>query len=811
MTMRIGYALTLLVALSLSCSSGGDSGETDIAKNTDVEEASDSLQPDVAAEDVPMETATDIPGDVGPTPLENLLPHVDPMIGTGGLSYRLGSAFVGATVPFGLAKVGPDTKHAAWGEPSFTHCEGYWYPDTHVAGFAHLHIHGTGAPDYGSLLTVPSIGMDETKVTEEGYMLPLDHDKEINEPGYYGLILGTPSMKAEMTATTRVGVHRYTYPVTEDAVVIIDPSHVIASCDVDDTEITVDPEAGTFEGWLHTGCSLSGRFGGYTMYFYGEFRRTPTTAGVWQDDQLIDGTHAVGDETGAWFRFDATEDHEVNFALAISFVDIAHAKTSMKNEVGEKSFDDIRDATQQEWNEALHRGLVHFPEDTPNDVRIQYYTSLYHAFLMPTIWSESDGSYIAFDGSIQVANGYTFYTDFSMWDTYRTLHPLLFLMFPEESGHMVRSLLEMAKYSGCLPKWVLANGDGGSMIGRPASIIVADAFLHGLAIQDEGAMYQILANSHDESANGEPVPDCSGKDGYHSYKQYGYHPYDLEGGSVAKTQEIAWADYCVAQVAETMDNDDQALLFFHRSMNPYNLYNPDEGFFMGKDSQGNWVEGLDRFFWEDYYVEGNAWQYLWLMAHDPAGLAETLGGVDTFFARLDEFFDETKAWDNPVVPPNHYFQGNEPDIHAPFLYSAMGRPASSAEWSRWIMDKEFYVDPEGLAGNDDAGTMAAWYAFATLGFYPYPCTKRYMLGSPRVSEAWITSLGEPLHIVVTNPAEENLYIESVIWNDEEVTTPWITIEQLQAGGEVVFTMAPEPTDFGTGVTFEPLWNQYPLD
>ena len=792
------------------CSSDANKTENDLAADVALQDSGADIA-DPSDGRVPADLPAELSADIADPTAENLLPHVDPMIGTGGLSFRLGSVFVGATMPFGLAKVGPDTKHAAWGEPGFTHCEGYWYPDTHVAGFSHLHIHGTGAPDYGSLLVVPSIGMTPEKVTEEGYMLPLNHDKEMNEPGYYGLILGVPSMKAELTATTRVGVHRYTYPVTDKAVVIVDPSHVIASCDVDDTQISVDAEAGTFEGWLHTGCSLSGRFGGYTMYFFGQFRRTPAEAGVWQDDQLIDGDNAAGEETGAWFRFDTSEDHEVNLAVGISFVDLAHAKANLKVEVGDRSFDDIRTETQDAWNQALHRGLAHFPEDTPNDVRIQYYTSLYHAFLMPTTWSDNDGSYKAFDGSIQVANGYTFYTDFSMWDTYRTLHPLLFLLYPEESSDMVRSLLEMAKFSGCLPKWVLANGDGGSMIGRPASIIVADAWLHGLPVQDEGGMYKTLLNSHAESAGGEPLPDCSGGDGYHVYKQYGYHPYDLEGGSVSKTQEIAWADYCVARVAEAMDKPDDAELFFCRCLSPYNLYNPDEGFFMGKDSQGNWDSDLDRFFWEDYYTEGNAWQYLWLVPHDPAGLAQVMGGVEAFFARLDEFFDETKAWDNPVVPPNHYFQGNEPDIHAPFLYSAMGRPASSASWSRWIMDKEYYVDPEGLAGNDDAGTMAAWYAFATLGFYPYPCTGRYMLGSPRVSEAWLNSLGKPLHMLVANPAEENLYIESVTWDGEPVTAPWFTIEQLRAGGEVVFTMSPEPSDFGAGVSLEALADQYPLD
>jgi len=810
MTMRTNRYLVLVAAvviamLTTACSSGSGG-----------KPGADTRVPDITAE-LPgaADVATDVPsGDVAEVvapPPEYLPGYVEPMIGTGGLSYRLGSVFVGATVPFGLAKLGPDTKHETWGEPGFTHCEGYFYPDTHVAGFSHLHIHGTGAPDYASLLVQPSIGMDESKVTEEGYMLPLDHDKEHNEPGYYSINMGFPGINAELTATTRVGVHRYKFPTTEEAVIIVDPSHEIASCDVDDSDLSIDADAGTFEGWLHTGCSLSGRFGGYKMFFYGEFRRQPTDGGVWQDNALVDGAATGGPEAGAWFQFDATSDKVVELAVGLSFVDVEHARDNVSAEVGDTSFDEILAAVREQWNQHLGLAKVHFPEDTPNDVRIQYYTSLYHAMLMPTIWSESDGKYLAFDGSVKIADGFTFYTDFSMWDTYRNLHPLLFLLAPERSEDMIRSLLEMADIHQCLPKWVLANGDGGSMIGRPASIIVADAWLHGLPIADENDMYRKLLNSHAVAVDGETIPDCSGGDGYHTYTQYGYHPYDLEGGSVSKTQEIAWADYCVGKVAEEMGKEDDSLLFYQRSLNPYNLYNPETGFFMAKDSGGEWHPKFVPTFFHDYYTEGNAWQYLWLVPHDAGGLAEMLGGGEDFFARLDEFFDETKAWESDIAPPEHYFMGNEPDMHAPFLYSAMGRPASSAEWSRWIMDKEFYVDPEGLSGNDDAGTMAAWYAFTTLGFYPIPCTERYMLGSPRVSEAWLNSLGTPLHILVENPSESRPFIESVTWNGEPVTTPWFTIEQLKAGGELVFTMSAEPTDFGTGDKFVPLAEQYPLD
>jgi predicted alpha-1,2-mannosidase len=487
--------------------------------------------------------------------------------------------------------------------------------------------------------------------------------------------------------------------------------------------------------------------------------------------------------------------------MGISTVDLENARTHREQEVGDKSFDEVRAESAAAWNEAFGRGKVEFPSDTPNDVRIQYYTSLYHAFMMPMVWSEHDDRYLAFDDTVKQTDGFTFYTDFSMWDTYRNLHPLLFLLFPDESADMMRSLLEMGKYEGCLPHWVLANGDSGSMIGRPASIIVADAWLHGIPIQDEELMMKLLYQSHAVPIDNEDILPCSAEDGLQDSRKYGYIPADLHGGSVSKTQENAWGDYCVAVVAKAKDDQEVATHLFEQSLNSYNLYYDVTGFFQGRNADGSWVPDLSRFFWEEYFTEGNAWQYLWLVPHDPVGLAEIMGGEETFFARLDEFFTETKAWDNPYLPPRHYFHGNEPDIHAPFLYSAMGRPASSAKWSRWIMDAEYSVSPEGLAGNDDAGTMAAWYVFATLGFYPYPCTGKYLMGTPRVSEAWLNSLGKPLHILVEDASESRLYVKSVTWDGEPVLTPWFTLQQLQKGGEVVFTMSEEPTEFGTGITF----------
>ena len=808
--MRLPIPILTCLLLATACSSG--SGTPDASTTAEVLHDGSNRPGDGRTEaDAVADALGDGGADTTAAPQTGLWEHVDPMIGTGGLSYRLGSVFVGASMPFGMTKVGPDTKHIDWGEPGFTHCEGYWYPDTHVAGFSQLHIHGTGAPDYGVLLVQPTYGMTEDKVTETGYMLPLNHDKEHAEPAYYKLTMGNPPVVAELTATTRVGMHRFTFQETDEAVVLVDPSHVIASCDVTDTEITIDKDQGTIEGWLHTGCSLSGRFGGFTMYFHGRFTAAATDAGVWQDDLLSAGAmSATGPETGAWFQFVAAPETPIEFAMGISFVDLQHARDNLELEVSDADFDEVLAGTRDTWDAALGRGKAIFPDDTPEDVRIQYYTSLYHAMLMPTIWSDNDGSYIAFDDTIKNTDGHIFYTDFSMWDTYRTLHPLLFMLYPDRSADMVMSLLEMARIHQCIPKWVLANGDGGSMIGRPGTIVVADAWLSSLPIDDEQWMYETMLHSHGIAVEDETVPECAADDGMMDYIQYGYHPSDKHGGSVSKTQEIAWADYCVGRVAEAMGSQTVAQDFFKRSLNPYNLYNEELGFFHAKDSVGNWLEKFNAFFWADHFTEGNAWQYLWLVPHDPAGLAELLGGTETFFARLDEFFDETEAWDNPVVPPQHYFQGNEPDIHAPFLYSALGRPASSAKWSRWIMDKEFYVDPEGLAGNDDAGTMAAWYAFATLGFYPVPCTGRYLLGSPRVKEAWLNSFGNPLHIVVEGASEAKPYIKSVTWDGQPVETPWFTIEQLKAGGEVVFTMSEEPTQFGTAHAVESLAELYQL-
>jgi predicted alpha-1,2-mannosidase len=806
------YQLFLVSSILLLAACGGDDAKVDGADSRggplDVV-ASDVTDALTAPETIPLDAPGDLIADVPNEP--TVLDFVEPMIGTGGLSYRLGNVFIGATLPFGMAKVGPDTKHDPWGEPGFTHCEGYWYDDTHVAGFSQIHIHGTGAPDYASLLVQPSLGMDDSKVTETGYMLPLDHELEENHPGYYRIAFEPAGIMAELTATTRVALHRYTFPDTDDAVIIVDPSHVIPSCEVDDTDISIDVAAGTIEGYLHAGCSLSGRFGGYPLYFHARFRTLPAKGGVWQDDLMIDGDSAEGPETGAWFRFDATADAPIELLVGLSFVDLENARRTLDDEVGEKSFDNVRALAEEAWLAHFDRAKVEFSDDTPDSVVIQYYTSLYHSMLMPSTWSDSDGRYLAFDDTVHQTDEFTYYTDFSMWDTYRTPHPLISLLFPERSSDMLQSLLDMATFDGCLPIWVLANGDSGSMIGRPASLIVADGWLHGIDIGEDSAMYKTLLQSHAVPVDDVPVLECSGVDGMHDYLEYGYHPYDMHDDSVSITMELAWADYCVGRVAEKLGEDELAKEMYARSLFPYNLYNPEQGFFMAKDSQGEWHEKLDPTFWEAYYTEGNAWQYLWLMPHDPGGLVETLGGMETFLARLNEYFDETEAWDNPLTPPKHHFQGNEPDIHAPFMYSAVGDPASSAKWSWWLMDKEYYVDPEGLAGNDDAGTLAAWYVFATLGFYPIPCSGRYLLGAPRVKEAWVSTLGKTLHMVVENASESRPYIDSITWNGTPVTVPWFTIEQLQQGGEVVFTMSEEPTDFGTDIDLQTLASEKGLE
>ena len=798
-------------ALLPACTGGGDGGPQtpedmipDPGGTTDA--ASDIVAP---ADTTAMDADT-----VDPEPA--LGSWVNPLIGTGGttegiISYRIGSAFVGASMPFGILKLGPDTKHSLWGEPVFTHCSGYWYEDTHVSAFSHMHLHGTGAVDYGTLGVMPAIGMHSGRITEAGRMLPLDHEKELVEPGYYRIELGAPAIVAEMTATKWVGVHRYTFPETDQAVVILDPAHELTTCEIPGVQIEISPEDGVAEGWIDSGCDFAGRFGGYRMYFSARFDTPPIETGTWEGETLSEGaTIAAGEEAGAWFRFDVDRDHPVELAVGISFVDLDNARAHLAQVEG-RDFDTIHGEAHLAWEEALGRGRAVFPEDTPQDVVIQYYTSLYHAFLMPSEWSEHDGRFLAFDDTVHQVDTFTYYTDFSMWDTYRNLHPLLFLLFPEESSDMLRSLIDMGTIQGCMPQWVLANGDSGSMIGFPSSIIVADGWLHGISLPDEELMYEQLLRSNGVEVGDAPLPDsCANRDGVKDYVQYGYHPYDLHGGSVSKTQEIAWADYCVGRVAEARGDVARTQEFIARSLNPYNLYNPAVGFFDARDTAGAWKEDFSPFTWKDQYTEGNAWQYLWLVPHDPAGLAEVMGGAATYFARLDEFFTETAKHDDPLTPPPHYFQGNEPDIHFPFMYSLMGRPAGSAEWSRWVMDNEYQVDPKGLAGNDDAGTMAAWYVFAALGFYPIPCTGRYALGSPRVAEAWLHGVEQPLHVVVENPSETRPFIASVTWDGDPIVTPWIPLERLQAGGEVVFTMSASPTDFGLDVASEPLADLYDL-
>jgi len=718
-----------------------------------------------------------------PTPCGNVQ-YVDSTIGSGEIGYRLGAVFVGAAAPHGFAKVGPDTSSDVNGKAALFHAVGYWYPDNHIDGFVHVHAHGIGVVDYGDILLQPTIGMDEKKTTPDGYRAKFDHADETAVPGYYRTLMSNGKLDVAVTATHRAAVHGIKFPQSKFATMILDASYTLPSCSCDGAAVHIDPEKNIVSGYKKAKCDLSGRFGGYTVYFWAEFSRAPKEWGTFAPGELFPGILDREEEkAGAYATFDTTEDQEIEVRIGLSFVDLDGARDNFEKEVAGRSFEDVYAGTAKLWEESLSTIEI---DTTDPEERTAFYTALYHTMLMPTVFSDQDGRYVGMDKEVHTADWGDYYTDFSMWDTYRTVHPLYILLFPERQTDMLRSLVKMKEQGGFLPKWPIACGEAGCMIGTPADVIVADSYLKGLHDFD----YEVAYDSMVKVANG---PDAesgySGRPAALDYIALGYVPQDKEGGSVSKTQEYGYADYCISRMAAALGHAEDAEEFRKRSGFFKNLWFDEEGFFRARNSDGSWYEPFNPLVWQDPYTEGNAWQYLWYPPNDVPGSAKLLGGWTPFLVRLEEFFQLSMDNWNDVIPSPYYFHGNEPDIQAPFYFSLSGDPDSTTRWSDWVAAKNYSNTAAGLAGNDDAGTLSAWYVFAAIGAYPFPCMDTYALLRPRFDK--ITLKSPVLDLSVTRGGE-GAVIESVEVDGEPIDTGWLTHAQLVGASNIHFKMGEKP-------------------
>lgn len=751
--------------------------------------------------ETPSTTTTTDPGP--PVVVRRPSPPVGPQfIGSGGFAYSFGSAFPGASAPAGLAKVGPDTK-GPWGVVSFLHYSGYWYGDDAVRGFSHLHLHGTGATDYGVLALMPSDGFDASRTTPEGYESPFQKASESASPGRYQVTLDRGQIEVAIAATAHGAHHRYSYPAGASAAhVILDLDHHLSGGSVEAAEVTLAPESGTLTGKLHSMGGMSDGFGGYVLYFAARSRTPWKESQVWQNGEApAAGTSASGVGVGLDLSFDLIANPgPVEIAVGLSMVSVEGAQQNLDEEIGGFDFEGTAGETGKAWDELLGRVQVTGGSD---EDQLKMAAAMYHLFLMPTVQSDGDGSYTAMDGSVRKAEGFRYMSDMSLWDTYRTLHPLYDLIALEYARDSVISLHEKAKAGGFFPKWPIATGEAGTMLGSSAEVVLGDAFVKGVTDFDAEGAYQILRAAAMDQVS--PAGGRGGRGDVEPYMALGYVP-SSRNRSVSMTTEYANDDFGLAALAEGLGHSEDAAALRKRALGYRALYDKESGFLWARDDAGEWsTPHDDGTHFSEEYAEANAWQSLWMVAEDVEGLAELAGGKAALVSKLEELFEkgredyESLDYDNPLTSSGmrpYYWAANEPNINAAYVFAQLGRPDLTQRWVAWSRGYLYGPGADGLPGNDDGGTMSAWFVFSALGFYPIPATDRYIVGTPLFPHAEIAVAGGTFTVEAPGVSDENVFVQSVTLDGKALEKAEIRHADLKAGGSLVFVMGAEPSDWG---------------
>jgi predicted alpha-1,2-mannosidase len=705
---------------------------------------------------------------------------VDPFIGTG----FHGHTYPGASLPFGMVQLGPDTRLTGWDG-----CSAYHYSDSVVYGFSHTHLSGTGCSDYGDILLMPTAGHVQLirgfpENTASGYCSRFRHERESASPGFYGVHLDDYDIDVELTVTKRCGMHRYTFPKSDAANVILDLEHrdeVISSCMriVSDTEI---------EGFRRSRAWAKDQH----IYFVARFSKPFQRSGVATDDEIVEGAReAAGKNIKAFVTFETKKDEAVIVTIGISAVDIEGARKNLDSEIPGWDFESVRDAADDEWCRAL--GKIRIAGGT-REQRIVFYTALYHALLAPNLFMDADGRYRGRDLEIHHAEGFTNYTVFSLWDTYRAAHPLFTIIEPERTVDFIETFITQYEQGGLLPIWELAANETGCMIGYHSVPVIADAYVKGIRGFDAGKAYQAMKHSAEQDWLG-----------LEHYRAKGYIPGDSEGGSVSKTLEYAYDDWCIAQMAKALGRDEDYAHYISRAQSYKNVFDPSTGFMRAKMNE-RWFAPFDPREVNFNYTEANAWQYSFYVPQDVKGLMELMGGRERFAKKLDELFSTGSAVTGIGQPDvtgliGQYAHGNEPSHHMAYLYCYAGRPWKTQQRASEIMDVMYTARSDGLCGNEDCGQMSAWYVLSAMGFYPVtPGSDIYVIGSPLFENAAV-DLGGGKRFVIRGDgvSKENVYIQSASLNGKPYTHSYLKHADIVSGGELVFKMGPEPNkSWGSG-------------
>lgn len=737
---------------------------------------------------------------------DDLLKYVDPFIGT----ERMGHTFPGATVPFGAVQLSPDTDTIPYSDGKsynkdvYKYCAGYQHTDTTIVGFSHTHFSGTGHSDLGDILLMPTQGRLQlnpgTAVNPEaGYRSPFSHANEFAEPNYYRVLLERYQITAELTTSAHTGYHRYTFRKPGEAHIILDMIHGIYNYEGKNiwTFIRVANDSTVIgyrqtNGWARTrtvyfALQFSKRF---KQYVARDYSPNNTYRGFWRKfDQSSNFPDLAGRQLRLAFDFDVHSDEQIEVKVALSPVSMHNAMLNMQTENRGWDFNNIKARGQDLWRKELEK--INITATSRND-KVNFYTAMYHAALMPTLYMDVNNEYKGLDQQVHTASGFVNYTSFSLWDTHRAFHPLLNLISPARNADMVASMIAHYRQSSLkmLPIWSHYANDNWCMSGYHAVSVIADAIIKGSYRGNaEEALQACIVTATNRNY-----------EGIGSYIDKGYVPYQQSGVSVSNTLEYAYDDWCIAQLARFLNKPQVYNEFIKRSENWRNVFDRRIGFMRPRHTDGTFTANFDVLKTEGQgFIEGNAWNYSLYVPHQPVELIELMGGRKRFSRHLDSLFsmhlpDSVFAGTEDITRDGiigNYVHGNEPSHHVAYLYNWCGESPKTQQRVRDILTKQYHTGPSGLGGNDDCGQMSAWYIFSSLGFYPVaPASDKYWFGSPSVCSANISfENGKSLYILARNQSPRNKFVSKILLNGREIKRNYITHAELTGGGTLTYMMS----------------------
>lgn len=720
--------------------------------------------------------------------------YVNPFIGTGGH----GHTFPGAVVPNGMIQPSPDTRIDGWDASS-----GYYYADSLINGFSHTHLSGTGCADYGDILLIPTVGeqvYNPQDYTQQNlpFSSTFSHKNEIAEPGYYSVYLDRYQVKAELTATKRAALHRYTFPASEKAGFILDLDYSVQH------QTNLDMQVEVVSDTEIRGHKLTEYWAfDQQISFYAKFSKPFTYTIV--RDTLTDQNNKQQPRCKVLLNFSTQQDEPVLVKVGISAVDMEGAKKNLEAEIPDWNFDKVRKDARQAWNEYLSKIDVTTNNETDKTI---FYTSMYHTAISPNLFIDVDGRYWGMDRTVHQGDiDKPIYTTFSLWDTFRALHPLLSIIEPQMNNDFIYSLLQKHKEGGIFPMWDLASNYTGTMIGYHAVSLIADAYTKGYANFDLNEAYKasLRAAEYDTTGIVCPalvLPHLMPQAKYYKNK-LGYVPCDKDNESVAKALEYAYDDYSISILAEAVGDKENLAKYTQFAKAYQHYFDPETRFMRGKDSEGNWRTPFSpraSNHRSDDYCEGNAWQWTWFVPHDIEGLVQLMGGKEAFIGKLDSLFTADSSLEGEEVSADisgligQYAHGNEPSHHIIHMYNYVGQPWKTQELIDRVFKEQYRNAPDGLSGNEDCGQMSAWYILNSMGFYQVcPGKPVYSIGRPLFDEVVIHLPNQKTFTIKAyNNSKENKYIQSVVLNGNPLHTPFLNHKDIAEGGIIEITMTNQP-------------------